>query len=436
MIDEKKDRAEIVRLAGEFCRNHRQPAPFVPGKTPVPCGGRVFDAAEMESLVGAALDFWLTAGPNAGAFEKKCAASLGVKHAFFVNSGSSALLLAVTALTDRTLGDRRLAPGDEVVTTAMAFPTTVSPIVLAGAVPVFVDVELPSYNATLDAVRAAITKRTKAIVLAHTLGNPFDAAGIADVAKEKGLWLIEDNCDAMGSLLGGRLTGTFGDLSTLSFYASHHLTTGEGGMVLTQSGELAAIVRSLRDWGRDCVCPTGKDNTCGHRHSGSFGTLPAGYDHKYVYARLGFNLKATDLQAAIGLAQLEKVEAFTAARRENFARLRRGLDCLSGKLLLPEAAPESDPSWFGFPITVDGSSGVTRDEIVAALEMKKIATRMFFAGNLTRHPAFEGVAHRVATDLAVTDRIMRDSFWIGVYPGITEAMCDTMIASLLEAVGS
>lgn len=435
MADEKGDRAAIQKLVRAYWVQHKQPLPFEPGATPVPCGGRVFDAAEMESLVDAALDFWLTAGPKAEAFEARCAALIGVDHAFFVNSGSSALLLAVTALTDRILGARRLEKGDEVITPAMGFPTTVAPIVMAGAVPVFVDVELPFYNPSVDAVRAAITDRTRAIVVAHAMGNPFDVEGIAELAAERGLWIVEDNCDAFGSRYKGALTGAFGHLSTSSFYASHHLTTGEGGAVLTGSNELARIVRSLRDWGRDCICAPGRDDTCGERFTRQHGTLPRGYDHKYVSARLGFNLKATDLQAAVGLAQLDKLDAFSAARRKNFARIEKGLSGLEETLLLPEATPGSEPSWFGFPVTLGPACARSRADVIGVLEERRIATRMLFAGNLARHPAFDGVAYRVAGSLETTDRIMNHSFWVGCHPALTNEMCDFVAASIRDAVG-
>jgi len=432
---EEKQRRRIKALVRDYCTDHKQKrAPFRPGETAVPYGGRVFDADEMESLVDAALDFWLTAGPLAERFEARCAAWQGVGHALLVNSGSSALLLAVMALADRSLGNRRLAPGDEVITAAMGFPTTVAPIVMAGAVPVFVDVTLPFYNPTVEAVRSAITPRTRAIVLAHALGNPFDARGLRDLAEERGIWLIEDNCDALGSRLGGRLTGTFGHLATLSFFASHHMTMGEGGAVITDDGELAEIVRSLRDWGRDCVCPPGRENTCGERFVRQDGSLPFGYDHKYVYARLGFNLKITDLQAAVGLAQIEKLDRFVAARRANYRRLAKALARLSDEVILPRATPGSEPSWFGFPITLRAGVGVSRRQVVTALEERKIATRMLLAGNLARQPAFEGVRYRVAGSLDCTDRIMKHAFWVGVYPGITAEMCDYLARSIVEVV--
>jgi len=434
MADEKKDRAAIGKLVRAYFADHKRPAPFEPGVTPIPCGGRVFDGAEMERLVDAALDFWLTAGGEAESFEARCAALVGVDHAFFVNSGSSALLLAVTALFDQTLGARRLKAGDEVITPAMGFPTTVAPIVMAGGVPVFVDVELPFYNPSVEAVRAAITDRTRAIVIAHAMGNPFDAKGIAALAAEHDLWLVEDNCDAFGSRYRGALTGAFGHLSTLSFYASHHMTTGEGGAVLTGSDELARIVRSLRDWGRDCVCAPGRDDTCGERFTRLHGTLPRGYDHKYVCARLGFNLKATDLQAAVGLAQLDKLDAFTTARGKNFKRIAERLSALGERLLLPEATPGSEPSWFGFPITLGEACARSRAEVIGALEKGRIATRMLFAGNLTRHPAFDDVAYRISGSLETTDRIMNHSFWVGCYPGLTEEMCDFLAASIGDAL--
>jgi CDP-6-deoxy-D-xylo-4-hexulose-3-dehydrase len=418
----------------EYFERHMRPADFVPGKTPVPYGGRVFDAAEMEALTDQVLDFWLTAGPAADEFEKRVAEWIGIKYGFFVNSGSSALLLAVTALADRSLGERRLKPGDEVITPAMGFPTTVAPIVQAGAVPVLVDVELPYYNPSAAAVKAAVTPKTRAVVIAHALGNPFDAEGILQIAREHDLWVIEDNCDALGGRLNGKLTGTFGHMATLSFYASHQMTTGEGGMVVSGSDELAAIVRSLRDWGRDCVCAPGKDDTCGERFTGRFGTLPEGYDHKYVFARLGYNLKATDMQAAVGLAQLGKLDGFVSARKNNFTRIKNGLAGLEDRLVLPEATPGSDPCWFGFALTVTGKCPLSRNELVAELEKKKIATRMFFGGNIARQPAFAGVEHRVSGGLAVSDRITLDSFWVGVYPGLTGEMCGYIAQSIRDAV--
>jgi len=430
-MGEKQDRRDIKSLVRKYYLDHKKKGPFEPGKTPVPCGGRVFDAREMQALADATLDFWLTAGPVVEEFEKRCAEACGVEHALLVNSGSSALLLALFALTDRSLGSKRLKPGDEVITPAMGFPTTVAPIVMAGAVPVFVDVELPYYNPTAEAVEAAVTEKTRAVVLAHALGNPFDADGILEAARRNNLWVIEDNCDAMGSTFKGRRTGTFGHMAALSFYASHHMTTGEGGAVLTGSDELAAIVRSLRDWGRDCVCPPGKDNVCGERFTRRFGSLPAGFDHKYVYSRLGFNLKTTDLQAAVGLVQLNKLDAFARARRQNFARLHAALEDLEEELILPEPTPESEPSWFGFPITLNVERP-SRSAVVTALEKRRIATRMLFAGNLARQPAFNGVAFRVHGSLETTDRITQDAFWVGVYPGITKTMCDYTARSLRE----
>lgn len=432
MSKEQQDRAEILKRVRQYYEDHgRKDGPFVPGKTPVPYGGRIYDADEMEALVDAALDFWLTAGPRAREFETRCAALFGLDHSLFVNSGSSALLLAVTALCDRSLGERRLKPGDEVITPAMGFPTTAAPLVRAGIVPVFVDVDPATCNPSADVVRRAVTGKTRGLVLAHAFGNPFDCDAIEEVARENDLWLVEDNCDALGSRFNGRLTGTFGHLSTISFYASHHLTTGEGGAVLTGSEELAGIVRSLRDWGRDCVCPPGKDNSCGKRFLGRHGSLPEGFDHKYVYARPGFNLKATDLQAAIGLAQLDKLDDFTARRKRNFSRLREALSDLSDRLILPEALPGSDPSWFGFPITIRGG-GPSRGSVVDGLEKRGIATRMFFAGNMARQPAFEGVSYRISGTLENADRMVHDSFWVGVYPGISDEMCDFVARSIRE----
>ncbi len=425
---EERDRAGILKSVRRYFEDHgRRRGTFVPGKSAVPCGGRVYDADELEALVDAALDFWLTAGPRASEFEARCAALFELDSCLFVNSGSSALLLALTALMDDTLGERRLKPGDEVITPAMGFPTTVAPLVRAGIVPVFVDVEPATCNPTPETVLQAVTKKTRAVVLAHAFGNPFDCSGIGEVVKENDLWLVEDNCDALGSRFNGRLTGTFGHLSTLSFYASHHITTGEGGAVLTGSEELAAIVRSLRDWGRDCACPPGEDNTCGSRFLGRYGSLPEGFDHKYVYSRCGFNLKATDLQAAIGLKQLDKLDRFTAARKRNFSHLMDALSDLSDRLILPETLPGGDPAWFGFPITLRKGS---RSSLVEALERNGIATRMFFAGNLVRQPAFEGARYRISGSLENADRMVNDSFWVGVYPGITDEMCHFMARTL------
>jgi CDP-6-deoxy-D-xylo-4-hexulose-3-dehydrase len=397
---------------------------FVPGETPVPSAGRAFDAEELVHLVDASLDFWLTGGRYAARFEHEFAGFVGVRHAILCNSGSSANLLAVAALTSPKLGERRLKPGDEVVTVAAAFPTTVFPLIQYGLVPVFVDVDLSTYNANPDRVAEAITPRTRAIVLAHTLGNPFDLDRIVELARRNNLWLIEDNCDALGSTWRGRRTGTFGDLATASFYPAHHITMGEGGCVLTNQPLLKTIVESFRDWGRDCWCPTGADNTCAKRFSRQMGQLPAGYDHKYTYSHVGYNLKLTDMQAAVGVAQLHKLTAFIEARKRNWRRLREALSDLDEFLILPRASEHSDPSWFGFAVTLREDAPFRRSALVEFLENRRIATRMLFAGNLTRQPVFEGVNYRVSGDLANTDAIMHRTLWVGVYPGLTDTMVD------------
>ena len=386
-------RARILELVAEYHAEAFAPAEFHPGESVIPVSGKVFDASELQALVDASLDFWLTTGRYAAEFEREFARWIGIRHAILVNSGSSANLLALTTLTAEELGERRLRPGDEVITAAAGFPTTVSPIIQNRLVPVFVDSTLPTYNADPDAIEAAIGPKTRAIMIAHTLGNPFDLDRIGSIAERHGLWLIEDTCDAVGSTWQGRKVGTFGDLATVSFYPAHHMTMGEGGAVLTKSPKLKKIVESFRDWGRDCWCEPGKDNTCGKRFEWQLGALPHGYDHKYTYSRIGYNLKLTDMQAAVGVAQLRKLDGFVARRRENFAYLRTALEPLADVLILPEATPGSDPSWFGFPITVRPESGLSRNELTAHLEAAGIKTRLLFAGNLTRQPAFSG--HRV-----------------------------------------
>lgn len=404
----------------------------------IPYAGRVFDEAEMMNLVDSSLEFWLTGGRYTDRFEEELGGYLGVPFVSFVNSGSSANLLAFMALTSPLLGDRRIQRGDEVVTVACGFPTTVAPVLQYGVVPVFVDVTIPQYNIDASRLEAALGPRTKAVMLAHTLGNPFDLKTVKAFCERNGLWLIEDNCDALGSeyTLDGetRKTGTFGDIGTSSFYPPHHMTTGEGGAVYTRSPLLHKIVRSLRDWGRDCVCPPGVDNLCKRRFDGRHGTLPPGYDHKYTYSHFGYNLRATDMQAAVGCAQLDKLPGFVERRRRNFGRLRKALECVQDRLVLPEPAEDSDPSWFGFLVTC--KPGVDRTGLVRRMEEAGIQTRTLFAGNLTRHPYFDQIrgtdAYRVAGGLEVTDRIMRNSFWIGVYPGMTDAMLDRMAAVVKE----
>jgi CDP-6-deoxy-D-xylo-4-hexulose-3-dehydrase len=431
---ERRLTAEILERVREIARLRREAEPeFVPGRSAVRYAGRVYGEAEMTNLAEAALEFWLTSGRWHRRLEEALASWYGVGHARLVNSGSSANLAAVAALTSPFLGERRLRPGDEVITVAAGFPTTVAPVVQLGLVPVFVDVAIPTYNIDVDLLEAARSPRTRAVVVAHTLGNPFDLAAVGEFCRRHGLFLVEDNCDAAGSRFRGRKTGTFGDLATLSFYPPHHMTTGEGGAVLTSDDTLLRAVESLRDWGRDCWCASGVDNTCKRRFEWQLGELPKGYDHKYVYSQLGFNLKMTDLQAAVGAAQLERLDGFTKARRENWDFFRRELADLADALVLPEPTPDSEPSWFGFVLTVREGAPFGRDEIVRHLESKKIQTRMLFAGNLVRQPAMTDLAaearragrpppFRVAGGLSQTDVVMNRTFWVGVYPGLTAAM--------------
>jgi len=441
-------RDEILTQVRRYCDQAYAPPPFEPGVSRIPYAGRVFDGEEMVNLVDSALEFWLSYGRYSQRFEAELAGFLGLKHCLFVSSGSSANLLAFMVLTSDRLGERRVRHGDEVITVACGFPTTVAPMVQFGAVPVFVDVEPATANVVVGRLEGALSPRTRAVFLAHTLGNPFDVAAVLDFCRRHDLWLIEDNCDSLGARYDGRLTGGFGHMGTSSFYPAHQMTTGEGGAVYTDDDELHAILLSLRDWGRDCVCPSGIDDSCGRRFAGDFGTLPHGYDHKYVYSQFGFNLKATDLQAAIGCAQLVKLPRFVAARQRNFATLARLLAPLGEQLVLPQATAHSEPSWFGFLLTLrDGSgaaagpasSGARRDAVVAQLEKANIQTRMLFAGNITRQPCFDalraaGSGYRVAGDLAVTDTIMTSSFWVGVYPGLTEEMLAYMAGQIAEAV--
>ncbi len=427
-------RRRILELVAEYHAEAFPDLEFVPGQTPVPVSGKVFDADELQHLVDASLDFWLTTGRFAEQFEREFARWMGVRHAILVNSGSSANLLALTALTAPELGKRALQPGDEVITAAAGFPTTVNPIIQNRLVPVFVDSQIPTYNADPDAIAEAVGPRTRAIILAHTLGNPFDVDRVRAIADKHGLWLIEDTCDAVGSTWHGQKVGTFGDLATVSFYPAHHMTMGEGGAVLTRNPKLKKIVESFRDWGRDCWCEPGKDNTCGKRFDWQLGSLPHGYDHKYTYSRIGYNLKLTDMQAAVGVAQLKKLDGFVARRRENFAYLRAALDPLSDRLILPEATPRSDPSWFGFPITIREEAGISRDAITGWLESRGIATRLLFGGNLTRQPAYQGVPFRVVGDLQNADRIMRDTFWVGVFPGLDRHRLDYVVVEMGRAI--
>ncbi|MFD8064243.1 lipopolysaccharide biosynthesis protein RfbH [Streptomyces cyaneofuscatus] len=408
--------------------------PFVPGTTEIWPAGAVLDERDRTALVEAALEMRIAAGPSSRKFESRFARALGLRKAHLVNSGSSANLLALTAFTSPLLEDRRLRRGDEVITVAAGFPTTVNPIIQNGLVPVFVDVELATYNTTAERVAAAIGPKTRAIMIAHALGNPFEVAEIAQLAEEHDLFLIEDNCDAVGSTYDGRATGTFGDITTVSFYPAHHLTMGEGGCVLTSNLALARIVESLRDWGRDCWCEPGETNKCLKRFQYQMGTLPEGYDHKYIFSHVGYNMKATDIQAALGLTQLDKLDDFCAARRRNWRRLRDGLDGVP-HLVLPEATPRSDPSWFGFALTVDPDAPFSRAALVGFLEDRRIGTRRLFAGNLTRHPAYIGQEHRVVGELTNSDIIAEQTFWVGVYPALTDEMMDYVISSVKEFVG-
>jgi CDP-6-deoxy-D-xylo-4-hexulose-3-dehydrase len=425
-------RRQILDLVAQYHDAKFAAREFRPGESPVPVAGRVFDAAEIVELVDSSLDFWLTAGRYADQFEREFARWIGLRHALLCNSGSSANLLAVTALTSESLGPRRLKTGDEVITAAAGFPTTVNPAIQNGLTPVFVDIELGTYNADVARVEQAIGTKTRAIMLAHTLGNPFDLGAIVDLAARHDLWLIEDNCDALGSKYDGRVTGTFGDLATFSFYPAHHLTMGEGGCVATGNSRLKTLVESFRDWGRACWCAPGADNTCGKRFDWQLGELPAGYDHKYIYSHVGYNLKATDMQAAVGVAQLQKLPAFIAARKKNWQRLYERLAPWEAHLILPRATPRSDPSWFGFPISVKSDAPFSRLELVRFLESRRIGTRQLFGGNLTRQPAYRNVPFRVVGSLANADFAMRNTFWIGVYPGLNEAMTDFVGDSLDE----
>ena len=431
MVNREDDvlRSEIAALVRRYHAAAFPPGDFVPGTTRVPYAGRVFDAEELAVLVDASLDFWLTMGRFAREFERQFADFFGLGHAMLVNSGSSATLLALSCLSSATL-DRRLQPGDEVITVAAGFPTTVNPILQNGLVPVFVDVQIPTYNIDPQYLEEALSPKTRAVMVAHTLGNPFDLDAVTDFVTRHNLWLIEDSCDALGSTYRGRMVGTFGNLATVSFYPAHHITMGEGGAVLTDSPLLKTLVESFRDWGRDCWCDTGKENTCGKRFEWQLGELPRGYDHKYIYSHIGYNLKMTDMQAAVGLAQLDKLSGFIEARRRNFAALRQGLAGLEEFFILPEATPNSEPSWFGFPIAVRPGAPFDRNRAIACLEDRKIATRLLFGGNLVRQPAYKDAAYRVAGPLTNTDFVMNQVFWIGVYPGITPAAIGYMIESL------
>lgn len=440
---EQEAREDILRAVSDYYHSYKEEKkPFEQGDR-ITYAARVFDEKEMCSLVDASLDFWLTTGRFADQFEKEFAAWLGVKYASLVNSGSSANLIAFFALTAPELGERRIKRGDEVITVAAGFPTTVTPVIQYGAVPVFVDVTIPQYNIDVSKLEEARSEKTKAVMVAHTLGNPFDLAAVKAFCDKYQLWLVEDNCDALGStyMLNGekRLTGTIGDIGTSSFYPPHHMTMGEGGCVYTNDPLLHRLINSYRDWGRDCMCPSGRDNVCGHRFDGQYGELPHGYDHKYVYSHFGYNLKVTDMQAAIGCEQLKKFPSFVERRKHNWARLRAALENVQDKLILPEPAPNSDPSWFGFLMTV--REGIDRQKVVRYIEGKGVQTRMLFSGNLIKHPCFDemrksGEGYRVVGTLENTDRIMRDTFWVGVYPGMTDEMIDYMACVISEAMNN
>ena len=428
-------RQEISKLVEQYANVALASKPFVAGETVIPPSGKVIGARELQLMVEASLDGWLTTGRFNAEFEKKLAEFIGVKFLLSVNSGSSANLVAFSTLTSPKLGERAIKKGDEVIGVAAGFPTTVNPIVQFGAIPVFVDVDMATHNINADLIEAAITPKTKAIMLAHTLGNPFNLGKVKALCEKYNLWLVEDCCDALGATYDGKLVGTFGDIATLSFYPAHHITMGEGGAVFTNNPMLKVIAESFRDWGRDCYCAPGCDNTCGNRFGQKYGSLPQGYDHKYVYAHLGYNLKITDMQAACGLAQMDRAAGFVQARKDNFAYMKDGLQSCAEFLILPEATPNSDPSWFGFPITLRPEANVDRVSLLTFLDQNKIGTRLLFAGNLTRQPYMIGRNYRVSGELTNTDRIMHDTLWIGVFPGLTKEMMDFSISKIEEFFG-
>ncbi len=439
-MSELEARQQILDMVSEYCDIYHNNKKYQVGDR-IPYASRVYDSREMNNLVDSALEFWLTSGRYTEEFEKKFSEYLGVKYCSLVNSGSSANLVAFMSLTSPLLGERRINRGDEVITVSAGFPTTVTPIIQYGAIPVFVDVTIPQYNIDVNQLEEALSSKTKAVMIAHTLGNPFDLKSIKEFCDKNNLWLVEDNCDALGSkyTINGveKFTGTIGDIGTSSFYPPHHMTMGEGGAVYTNNSLLNKIMRSFRDWGRDCVCPSGTDNLCGHRFDKQYGDLPIGYDHKYVYSHFGYNLKATDMQAAIGCAQLEKFPSFVKKRRHNFDRLKEALKVASDKLILPEACENSEPSWFGFLITC--KDGTDKNKVVQYIESKGVQTRMLFAGNLIKQPCFDemrsdGQGYRVIGNLEVTDRVMKDTFWVGVYPGMTDEMIDYMASVIIEAI--
>ncbi len=441
---EEQAREQIKQMVAEYYKDFKtKKEPFKEGDR-ITYAARVFDEKEMCALTDATLDFWLTTGRFSDEFEKKFAEWIGVKYAHLVNSGSSANLIAFTVLTAPELGDRAIKRGDEVITVACGFPTTVTPILQYGAVPVFVDVTIPQYNIDSTMLEKALSDKTKAVMIAHTLGNPFDLKTVKEFCDKHNLWLVEDNCDALGSTytIDGvtKFTGTWGDIGTSSFYPPHHMTMGEGGCVYTNNPKLNRLILSYRDWGRDCICPSGRDNFCGHRYDGQYGELPKGYDHKYVYSHFGYNLKVTDMQAAVGCEQLKKFPEFVKRRKHNWSRLKNALMPVSDKLILPVPAENSDPSWFGFLITLKDDSGLDREKVVRYIESKNVQTRMLFSGNLIKHPCFDSIrgtdAYRVAGELTATDKIMKNTFWVGVYPGMTDEMIDYMAKTIIEAVNN
>ena len=423
-------RAEIAKLVKQFADQSLDTKTFIANDSTIPPSGKVIGANELQFMVDASLDGWLTTGRFNKAFEERLASYLGTRYVLTTNSGSSANLLALTALTSPKLGDKALLPGDEVITVAASFPTTVNPIIQNNLIPVFIDVDLATYNIQVDKIEAAISSKTKAIMIAHTLGNPFNLDEVKRIAEKYNLWLIEDCCDALGTTYNDQMVGTFGDIATLSFYPAHHITTGEGGAVFTQSPKLNKLIESFRDWGRDCFCNPGVDNTCGKRFDWQLGSLPKGYDHKYIYSHLGYNLKMTDMQAACGLAQMDRIEGFIDKRKKNFNYLKKGLQPFSDLIILPEATKNSDPSWFGFPITIKPESRINRIDLLRFLDNHKIGTRLLFSGNIIRQPYFKNLNYRIFSELTNTDVIMNHSFWLGVYPGINEKMLDFIIAKI------
>lgn len=433
-MSERSDelRAKILELTTEYAAEEFPARKFIPGESAVPVAGRVFDAADVQSLIDSSLDFWLTEGRFARRFEKEFARFFNVRHSILVNSGSSANLLALTSLTSPLLKERQIQPGDEVITVATGFPTTVNPIFQNGLVPVFLDVDIPTYNIDVSQLEAALSEKTRVVMIAHTLGNPFDLKTVTEFCKQHNLWLVEDCCDAVGALYENRMVATFGDVATVSFYPAHHITMGEGGALLTDKPKLKKIIESFRDWGRDCWCEPGKDNTCYKRFDWQLGDLPQGYDHKYTYSHIGYNLKATDMQAAVGVSQLKKLNGFIEKRRENYDYLTELLSSLQEFFILPKATQNSTPSWFGFPILVRPEAPFSRDELVRHLEAHKIGTRLLFGGNLIRQPAYRGKEYRVVGDLKNSDEVMRRVFWIGVYPGLTKPMLDYVAETMRQ----